>query len=133
MPTVTEIDVSQLIISVDNNGFRTELVTFAGAGTVSKGTILARDSVSGNMVPFVIGGSTNENGIPKAVAAEDVVATGAGNVRGRVLQAGVVDFGLLIVNADGDNSNITNAHIDQLRDYGIRTESLLELNKLATD
>ena len=132
MPTITEIDVSQLVVYVDPNGFQSDLLTFGGAGTVNKGTILARDSVSGNLVPFVIGGSTNGNGIPKAVLAEDVTATGAGNERCRILQTGVVDFALLIVLADGDNSNITKAIRDQLRDYGIRCEDFLELNKLAS-
>ncbi len=63
--TITNCDLGSVILQEAE--FRDGLLTFAGAGTVVEGTILARDSVSGAFVPFVIGGVTTENGSPKAV------------------------------------------------------------------
>ena len=42
--TVTNNDLGSVIIKDEE--FRDELLTFAGAGTLLEGTILARDSVS---------------------------------------------------------------------------------------
>ena len=75
--TITNVDLGNVILK--DGEFRDDLLTFAGAGTVVEGTILARDSVSLKLVPFVKGGVTNENGIPKAVLTYDVTAAGAGD------------------------------------------------------
>lgn len=95
--------------------------TFEATGAIDlvKGTILARDSVSGNLVPFVVGGSSNENGIPKAVLAADLSFTGAGTQLIRPLVKGQVAGGRLVIQADGDNSNVDAVVKDQLRDFGI--------------
>lgn len=97
---------------------RDELLTFAGAGTVLAGTILARSSATNKLVPFVIGGATG-SGTPVAVMTYDVTATGAGDVSVRALVKGEVNRNRLIVAADGNGNNLTNAHLDMLRDYGI--------------
>ena len=122
---ITNVDYGSLIVSAEN--YQDELMAFTAAGTLAAGTILARDSISGNLVPFVIGGTTNDNGIPKAVLTEAVTATAAGNVPMRVLTRGVVRRDFLVVAADGNAGNITNAILDQLRDYGIYTEPVKEL------
>ena len=96
-----------------------ELITFGGAGTLLAGTILARDSVSLKMVPFVKGGSTNNNGIPKAVLLYPVTAPGAGDVMSDVLISGGVRLERLVINADGNGSNIDGAVRDQLRAFDI--------------
>ena len=106
------------------------LLTFAGATTSVEGTILARDSVSLKFVPYVIGGVTNENGIPKAVLTYDVTAAGAGDEAIRAMVGGRVVQERLVVAADGDASNITDAILDQLRDYGVVAESVTELSIL---
>jgi len=117
-PTSTQWSTRSSVTAGDEV-FRPELLTFAGAATVLKGCILARDSVSLKLVPFVKGGSTNQNGIPKAVITYDVTATGAGDIPVNALVGGKVEGGKLIINADGNGSNIDAAVIDQLRDYGI--------------
>lgn len=127
-PVITNVDLGSVILK--DGEFRDELLTFAGAGTVVEGTILARDSVSGNLVPYVIGGVTNENGIPKCVVTYDVVATGAGDVPVRIMMTGSLRAQRLVVDADGDNSNITNAILDQLRDYSLVAIDVQELNIL---
>ena len=124
--TITSNDLSNVILK--DAEFRDELLTFGGAGTVVEGTILARDSVSLKLVPFVKGGSTNENGIPKAIVTYDVTATGAGDVAIRAGVAGSFRAEELVIDADGDASNVDNAVLDQLRAYGFTPIDVQELN-----
>ena len=123
---ITDINTGNVILK--DAKFDDGLLTLAGADTIAAGTILARDSVSGKYVLYVIGGSTNENGIPKAVLTYEATSTGAGDIAVRAMVSGYVKQELLIVDADGDASNITNAIRDQLRDYGIIPQSVNELN-----
>lgn len=125
-PTITNVNIGDSILS--DAKFRDELLTFAGAGTIAAGTILARDSVSLKLVPFVKGGVANENGIPKAIVTYDIVAVGAGDESIRAGVDGCYRKERLIITADGDDSNIDNAVIDQLRDYGLVPQNVSELN-----
>jgi hypothetical protein len=117
-------------VEIEGGEFRDELITFAGADTLAPGTILARDSVSLKLVIFVKGGSTNENGIPKAVLTHEVVATGAGDRPCRALVKGSVKKERLIIDADGNDSNIDGKVLDQLRDYGITPVNTKQLAAL---
>lgn len=126
---VTNVDMGPSPI-LQNASFRDDVLTFAGADTFVAGTILARDSVSGNLVPFVKGGVTNENGIPKAILTYDVEAAGAGDVPIRAGVAGEYRKEQLVIDADGDDSNIDAVVIDQLRDYGLTPIDVDELNIL---
>lgn len=130
MPNITieNVDVGNVILQEAE--FRDDLLTFTGAGTVAEGTILARDSVSLKLVPFVKGGVTNENGIPKAIITYDVTAAGAGDEAVRAGVAGKYRKERLIIAADGDASNVDNAVMDQLRDYGLVPIDVQELNIL---
>lgn len=110
--------------------YKDELVTFAGADIYAPGTILARDSASGNMVLFVKGGVTNENGIPKAVLTTELEATGAGDLPARVMVTGEVRTQKLVIDADGDATNVDAVVLDQLRDYGIIGRSTTQLGEL---
>lgn len=124
--TITEIDNGPIVL--DGESYRhNELLTLAGADTNAAGTILARDSVSKKLVLYAKGGSTNENGVPKAVLLHEVVATGAGDKPVNVLVAGKVAKKRLIIDADGDDSNIDAPVIDQLRSYGILAEEISQL------
>ena len=76
--TITNVDTGNVIL--ESGDFEDGALVFAGVATVLEGTILARDSVSLKFVPFVKGGATNENGIPKAVITYEVTSTGAGGV-----------------------------------------------------
>ena len=125
---VTNLDQGSVILQEVEA--RDELLTFAGAGTIIEGTILARDSVSKNLVPFVKGGVTNENGIPKAVISYEVTATGAGDEAIRALVSGKVRTQRLVIDADGDASNVDDDVIDQLRDFSIVSIDVSELNIL---
>lgn len=123
----TNIDLGS--VTFESGTYRDGLLTFADAGTVLAGTILARDSVSGKFVPFVVGGSTNGNGVPKAVITYEVTATGAGDIAIRAMTEGKVRKQRLVIAADGDDSNITEAILDQLRDYDIATVDVQQLGQ----
>lgn len=124
--TITNNDLGSVII--EKGEFRDDLLTFGGAGTVVAGTILARDSVSLKLVPYVKGGVTNENGIPKAVLTYDVTAAGAGDVAIRDMVSGKLDASRLVIDADGDASNIDAAVLDQLRSYSLVAIDVTELS-----
>lgn len=126
--TITNNDLGSVILK--DGEFRDDLLTFAGAATVLAGTILARDSVSLKLVPYVKGGVVNENGIPKAVLTYPVTAAGAGDEAIRDMVSGSVRKDRLIIDADGDGSNIDNAVLDQLRDYSLVSIDDAELNIL---
>jgi hypothetical protein len=118
-PIVTNNDLGQVVIT--GRAFADETLYLAGAGpfTVKAGTILARDSVSLKMVPFVKGGSTNENGIPKAVIAYEVTKTTSGDVAVRPCIDGDLQADKLIIHSDGTGANVDAAVRDQLRNYGL--------------
>lgn len=125
---ITNVDQGNVVLA--DGRFRDELLTFGAGGTVVAGTILARDSSSLNLVPYVKGGTTNENGIPKAVVTYDVIATEAGDVPIRALESGEVRAERLVIDADGDNSNVDAAVLDQLRDYKIVAQDVQQLSVL---
>ena len=126
--TITKVDLGSVILK--DGEFRDDLLTFAGAATVLEGTILARDSGTLKLVPFVKGGVTNENGVPKAVVTYDVVAAGAGDESIRDMVSGSVRAERLIIDADGDGSHVDAAVLDQLRDYSLISIDVQELNIL---
>lgn len=125
---ITNIDVGNVILK--DADFEDGLLTFTGAATIASGTILARDSVSLKYVPFVKGGVTNENGIPKAVLTYAVTAVGAGDESFRAMISGYVRKERLIIEADGDDTNVDAAVRDQLRDYDIVVQDVQELTQL---
>lgn len=126
--TITNLNIGSSIL--EDAKFEDGLLTLAGADTIAPGTILARDSVSLKYVLFVKGGVTNENGIPKAILTQQVVATGAGDSPIRPAIYGRYRKERLIIDADGDDSNIDGAVKDQLRDYGLTPINVTELNDL---
>jgi hypothetical protein len=128
MLTNTALDLGT--VQVRDCEFRDELINFAGADTLVEGTILARDSSTLKLRLFVKGGSTNGNGIPKAVLAHELVVTASGDKACRVIIKGEVDKNRLVIDADGDDSNVDAAVVDQLRDYGITPVPVKELARV---
>lgn len=126
----TNVDIGSFVLDRDEAEYADGLLTFAGADDFVPGTILARDSATGNYVLYVIGGVTNENGIPKAILAQEASADGAGDVAVRVLIKGTVARDRLVVDADGDASNLTDAILDELRDYTIVGHNVQQLAHL---
>lgn len=127
--TITTNDNSSVVLQ--SNGtpeYVSGTFTAAGAKTYPAGTILAVDSSTLKYVVFAKGGSTNDNGIPKAILGTELTTTGAGDVAIRPLVSAVVNFNKLVIDADGDNSNIDLAVKDQLRDYTIIVKEVDELS-----
>lgn len=114
--TITNVNTSDLVIG--SAQYEDGLLKFTAPGTVLAGTILARSSSTGQFVPFVKG-AIDDTGIPKAVVDVDITATAIGDVSIRALISGNVRKDKLIIDADGDGSNIDENIIDQLRDYTI--------------
>lgn len=125
---ITKNDIGSVICKFGHD--QDDVLKFAGAGTVAAGTILARGTSDGKLIPFVKGGSTDGNGVPKAVLTYEVSATGAGDVPVRALVNGTLIRSRLVIAADGDASNVDAAVIDQMRDYGLLVEDTKELNNL---
>lgn len=122
--TVTNVDLGGLIIGGDPV-YGDEIVNASGALTYLAGTILARHSGTGKLIPYVVGGNSNGDGIPKAVLGYEVVFTGAGDKVERPILGNVtLRKDKLVVHADGDDSNIDSAVLDLLRDYGFYTQEV---------
>lgn len=84
---------------------------------------------NGKLVPYAIAGAGGAQ-IPKAVLTYDVTAAGAGDEAIRDMVTGAVRKSRLVIDADGDDSNITDAILDELRSYTLVAIDVQELNIL---
>lgn len=128
----TNIDLGS--VEIKHGEFESDVLTLSGPDTILAGTILARDSSTEKLVKYVKGGSSNENGIPKAVLTYEVTSATAGahDVPVRPLVKGVVNLNRLVIDADGDNSNIDAPVRDQLRSFGIVPQDVKQLAHIPT-
>lgn len=126
MQAITNQDIRQIALSASEF----EHGPFAGADVLAAGTIVARHSTTGKFQIYAKGGPTNEDGIPKGVLTYAVTAAGAGDVSVSVLIAGVVNQDRLIIDADGDGSNIDGSVVDDLRDFGVNPQPVKQLGLL---
>lgn len=117
-------------VELSDGVFRDELVTFAGANTFFEGTILARTVSTDKLVLFVNGGVAATNGTPAAVLTRDLVATGAGDLKTRVLVSGKVRKERLRIDPATTDAGIDNDVMDQLRRTSIIPIDAQELNIL---
>jgi len=117
---MTTTTLSKVILS--NLEPRDETLT-AAIKTYAVGTLLARNTSTLKLVPFVKGGSTNGNGIINSVLTAELVATAAQDYNVSVTIAGQVDKDLLIIAADGNASNVDAAIVDELAKMGIYAQS----------
>lgn len=119
--TITNVLLGSVLFQAESAVFNADEITVGAGVTLAEGTILARDSVSGKLVPFVKGGTTNEDGIPKTVLTYDVTNDGGApaDIAARVPANAKVYVNKLIIAADGDASNVDAVVIDQLRSFSI--------------
>jgi hypothetical protein len=117
---MTTTTLSKVILS--NLEPRDETLT-ATIKTYPSGTLLARNTSTLKLVPFVKGGSTNGNGIINSVLSAELVASAAQDYNVSVMIAGQVDKDLLIIDADGNASNVDAAIVDELAKMGIYAQS----------
>ena len=119
--------VGNALVTTFNEAGLTMAITEGGTDFVAGDTFTMVVVANGKMVPFVIGGVAGA-GVPVEVVTYDVVAAGAGDEPIRGMISGEVREEKLIINADGDGSNITAAILDQLRSAGLTAVSVGELN-----
>jgi hypothetical protein len=86
-------------------------------------------AANGKMVVFALAGLGGAQ-FPIAVLTSDEVATGAGDLPIRPAISGQVRKEKLIIDLDGDGSNVDVTVLDQLRDFGIIPIDVQELNVL---
>jgi len=103
----------------------TDDTTDFAAGDTFSAAVVANDK----FVPFATDGVAGA-GVPKAVLTYDVTATGAGDVAIDALIAGDVRFDKLVIDADGDNTNVDQSVRDQLRNFGINVLDSRDLSDL---
>lgn len=84
---------------------------------------------NGKMVPFNPAGAGGAQ-IAKSVLTYDVSKVGAGDVPIRNMISGSLRKERLIIDVDGDDSNITDAILDELRNYTLVGVNVQELNIL---
>lgn len=114
--TVTTVDLGSVVLR--DCEFRDNTLAFTAAGTVLEGTLLARNGTSGKLVPYATGGADGV-GTPIAVITYEASRESAGDLAIRACVKGSLRKQRLVIHADGDDSNITPAIIDSLRDFGI--------------
>lgn len=102
-------------------------VTDAGTDFIVGDKFALEVVANGKLIPFAIAGVGGAQ-IPKTVLTYDVTAAGAGDEAIRSMISGQVRKEKLIIDADGDGSNITDAILDELRNYGITPVNVDELN-----
>lgn len=100
--------VIQTIESIDDT------LNHGGAATIARGTILARNTTSGKLGVYASGGTDGLN-VPKYVLLNECVFSGSGDLPCQAMSVGEVWKSLLIVQADGDDSNIGYAVLEALR------------------
>jgi len=122
---IENVDLGQ--IALEEGDFENHVITFGGADLLAAGTILARNTTSLKWQIYVKGGSTAGNGVAQGVLTYPVEATGAGDVAAAVLIRGTVNQDRLIIDADGDGSNVDEAVLDDLRDSGIVAKPVKQL------
>ena len=83
-------------------------------------------AANGKMVPFSPTGAGGAQ-FPKAILTYDVSAASAGDVAARVAVTGQFRKERLIIDADGDDTNVTAAVLDELRSYGLVAQNVTEL------
>jgi len=102
-------------------------ITDGGTDFVAADFFTLTVAADGKLVPFSLTGAGGEQ-IPLAVLTYDVTKAGAGDEPIRAMVAGDVRKERLIIDADGDDSNVDAAVIDQLRHFGIVAINVSELN-----
>ena len=129
-PEITNVDLGA--VELEGGRFNHDkTLTVAATTTIKAGTILAFSTATSKFVPFVVGGADG-TGEPKAVITYEVkneTGSPVDNVASLLVE-GRVRLEKLVIQADGDASNVDQAVIDQLRDYGITPQSVQETSVL---
>lgn len=124
-----ELRVGDTLVTTFNEAGLQMVITEGSTDFAATDTFTMVVVANSKLVPFVIGGVAGA-GVPLQVATYDIVAAGAGDESIRSMVSGQVREERLIIDADGDGSNITSTILDQLRSAGITAVNVQELNIL---
>lgn len=97
-------------------------------GDIITATVSAESGLP--LVAYVKGTGTNGAQVPKAVMPYGLTATGAGTLAARPIVGGRVNADRLVIDADGDATNVDDAVLDMLKASGIDAISVTQLAKL---
>jgi hypothetical protein len=101
-------------------------VTDGAADFVVGDTATLTVAADGNLVPFSLTGAGGAQ-IPVSVMGSALSASGSGNYSVRPIVRGTVKLSHLVIDADGDSSNVSMTLRDQLRSAGILVKVTDEL------
>lgn len=104
----------------------TFILTDGSANFAAGDTFTLTVAADGKLVPFASDGVGGAQ-IPCAVLTYDAEKASSGNLPVRVLVGGQVKKERLVIDADGDDSNVNTTVIEQLREVGIVAISVTEL------
>ena len=123
--TTTNVDVGNVLLAYGE--FRDYTLSGTANDVIAEGTILARNTTSGNLILFEKGGTTNGNGVASSVITYAVTIPSGGSIQVRSLVSGVIRKERLVIDADGNATNVDNAVIDGLRGVGLIPIDIFEL------
>jgi hypothetical protein len=124
-PVITNNDRGKVALDLRNS--QPDIILDPGvAKTYLAGTIMAREVSVSKLIPFIKGGTTNENGIPKTVLVCDIVTEGGADIPVEVPTDALVRADKLVIDADGDGSNVDVVVLDGLRDYNIVSQGVTD-------
>lgn len=120
-------ELSKKIAEMDYDGLMTDIVPaaevrggtirkLATAGTLKRGTLLAKSSTDNALVILGTEAAGAETLIPDCILCDDTVVGTAADVKAAVYTAGCFDINKCAV---AEGYTVTEADKDQLREYGI--------------
>jgi hypothetical protein len=125
---VTNVVTGEVVL---RNGEWSDNVVTLGAGiTLLKGTLLARETATQKLLPYVKGGDPTVDGTPTAVITYEFTSVAAGDYTIRPAIKGTLSFEKLVIAVDGDNSNIDQVVRDELRTYALPVVDVRDLTEL---
>ena len=92
-------------------------------------TVTITVAADGKLVPYAVAGAGGVQ-VPCAVLTYEAYKAAIGDLPVRALVAGDVNVARLVIDADGDASNVTAAILDQLRERGIIPVSVQQLSMI---
>lgn len=111
--------------------FEDRVLTITGPKVVKAGTLVARSVANpAKFILYVKGGAVDGNGIVAGVLTYPVekATAGSGDVPARVLVKGTVNRRRLVIDANGDASQVDGVVLDLMRARQIVTEDVTQAN-----
>jgi len=119
------MDAGELAVTLIEIGGMTFTITAGTTDFIVGDSFALTVAADGDLYPYVIAGLGGTQ-VPLCVLTNPSVATGAGSEYIRPMIKGTVRAERLVIDADGDATNITAAILDQLRSAGVASVSVTD-------